>query len=282
MVYRPAADNVRKVAIVSIYMNNQPYNIKNPRGDEGKEILGSLLQATGKVAMSKMTDKEKELLDQYNPERTTIISYALSSYVKELSSVNGWQLVPVDQVVQNDFYKKLTLQPVTPSKTRQFLGKVAEEFDQVRWTTPPGFLLLNRDNIVNPDKAQELDPGQRKKLMDLCAALKVDAVAIIELDLGYRYNKIGKLTIFGTTMAVPSVSSSLLVVTRNGEVAVNNGPIQKGGGDRYDGDTVGLIKDGFVIFRHKENKVVESYNLAIANGAAGMRKELVKELAKKP
>jgi len=41
---KPSAKNVKKLAIVSLYMNHDFYNIKSPRAGEGQAVLKSLVK----------------------------------------------------------------------------------------------------------------------------------------------------------------------------------------------------------------------------------------------
>ena len=206
IIMRPAVDDVRTVALVSVYMNREFYNTRSPLAGEGQAAVASLVEAASRAAFEKLLDREAEsdAIDVYDPERTRIISFAVQRYRDQLDALRGWRLLPAERVVRPD----------------------------------------------------------------------VDAVAILELDMAYRFNRFSKITFFGTTLAVPTVSHSLVVVNRRGQVAVNTGPVVRGGGERYEGDTVGMVKHEDLVLKHKNDKAVHSYNLAISDAAEALREQL--------
>ncbi len=94
------------------------------------------------------------------------------------------------------------------------------------------------------------------------------------------------------------LSTSYLVVTDEGRVVVNTGmgfeapvhkrnydavdtgPVERGSGERYEGDTVGMVKGDALVLKHKNDKAVHSYNLAIGESAEGLRKQLERALSR--
>lgn len=288
ILMQPAVDEVKTVAIASVYMNKTFYNIKSPKADSGAAAFNTLLQATGKVVADKLDiHAEQDPLDEVDPEQMKIISYALMGYNEQLSSFGRWQMVPPEQVVSNDYYRSLQAKEEdSDSMAVNFLSAYLDESRKQKWVKPIGVEYIPVSSVIKDsntksygDVEDPTEPG-RKAMAQLCKELGVDAVGILQFDMGYRFNKLAKITLGSRTLAVPTISHQLVLVNKNGEIAVNTGAIVKGAGERYEGDTVGMVKGEEVILKHKAGKAVNSYNLALDKGAEGLRESLAKAFSK--
>ena len=280
IVLRPAVDDVRTVALVSAYMNREFYNTASPLAGEGQAAVVSLLEAAGQVAFEKLVDKAKQPdpMDMYDPERMRIIAYAVQTYRDQLDALDDWRLLPTEEVVRSHYYRRLIRPDAGNGVAARLVSAYLNQRESVLWVTPPGFHRIPIESVVEGDRVSE--DGARA-LSDLARKLGVDAVALLELDMAYRFNRFTKITFFGTTFAVPTVSHRLVVVNRRGEVAVNTSPVERGGGDRYEGDTVGMVKKDQLILKHKNDKAVHSYNLALGESSRALSKDLERALSKR-
>ena len=77
--------------------------------------------------------------------------------------------------------------------------------------------------------------------------------------------------------ATPNISATLIMVNKNGEVAVNTGLFEKGLGTRYMGEKVAMLRKGGVDLNEKS---VSSYCKAIEESSFGMKANLVKAFSK--
>ena len=279
IVKRPAVDQVRRVALVSVYMNREFYNTKSPLSGEGQASVASLLEAAGQVAFEKLLDRQSKVdpVDLYDPERARIVSYAVHHYRDQLDQLADWHVLPIEKVVRAGYYRRLVRPDAGTGIAARLVSAYLNHRESVLWVTPPGYHRIPIESVIADGRVSE--DGARA-LSELARELDVDAVAILELDMAYRFNRFSKITFFGTTLAVPSVSHSLVVVNRRGEVAVNTGPVERGGGERYEGDTVGMVKGDALVLKHKNDKAVHSYNLAIGESAEGLRKQLERALSR--
>jgi len=273
---QPAIDEVKTVALVSAYMNKEFYNIKSPQAAEGNAAFNALLEAAGAAVADKLgVHNETDPLDEIDPEQMKILAYGVKSYLDEFGELGRWQILPLDQVLQNNHYREMK-QGEPTSTLGKFFSVYLSEREKAKWVTPIGFNLVTVASIFDSETAQ----AGRQAMSELCRELGVDAVALLYLDMGYRFNKLAKITLGTRTLAVPSVAAQLVVVNKRGEIAVDTGAVSAGGGDRYTGDTVGMVKGDVLILQHKEDKAVNSYNLALKKSAAGMRQTLAKAYEK--
>ncbi len=273
IVMRPAVDDVRTVALVSVYMNREFYNTRSPLSGEGQAAVASLVEAASRAAFEKLLDREAEsdAIDVYDPERTRIVSFAVQRYRDQLDALRGWRVLPAERVVRTGYYRRLVRPEAGTGMAARLVSAYLNHRDSIEWVTPPGYHRIPIESVIDGDRV--IEEGARA-MSELARELEVDAVAILELDMAYRFNRFAKITFFGTTLAVPTVSHSLVVVNRRGQVAVNTGPVVRGGGERYEGDTVGMVKHEDLVLKHKNDKAVHSYNLAISDAAEALREQL--------
>lgn len=284
ILVRPAVDDVKKVAIVSVYMNKDFYNIKSPRSQEGTNAFNKLLGGVVKKGMGELGEKLSEDMEQ-----DQIVTYGLKMYADQLKDVGGWQIVALNEVVNNEAYQKLIESNVKGSLPKALVSVLQEERKNY-WVTPDKMHYIPISSVVKTGKtyyygdAKDPQAETRKALGQLCQDLRVDGIALVELDMGYRFGKIGKLTwssgLGGATSAIPSVSSALVVINKNGEVAVNTGLIARGGGERYEGDSAPMVKNDKVVLKNDSNRIVEVFNQAIEKSAIGLKEKLAKAFSK--
>jgi hypothetical protein len=281
VVFRPAVDDVKKVAIVNLSMNREFYDMANPpkqgRAGEGIKTFSNILKNVAQSAA-----KQVGLGDAIDPdknERNAIVGYASKIFTQELAAIGRWDIVPPEVVVANPSYKSI-LEPMSkPSEEERVL--------------PPGMLYVPPSAFIEEGQVYRVgswgknveDPTSkyRETAAELCKNLGVDAVAFIYLDVAYRFNKLAKVR-FGTGgwRAIPSVSSQIIVINKNGNVAVNIGESQMVTNNRHEGETVAMVgvSDEKVYLKDKDNKIVESFNIAIQKAAVYKKQQLSKELAK--
>jgi len=116
----------------------------------------------------------------------------------------------------------------------------------------------------------------RRELANLCTSLNVDALAIVQLDMAYKKPFLS-INLGGGDPAAPRVASSIVVVNKDGEVAVNTGLFGRGEGEYVDGDNAPMLRGGSV---HLTDKSVSSYCDAIDKNCAAMKKKLEKAFSK--
>jgi len=252
IVRKPEVDVVKKVAIISVYTNSTI----NKVGGGGKNGGGAHL-------LSKLAGKE----DGSTPSaRTRIAQYALDTYTKELGRVAGWQIVSADTVVASSAYKDMGKLPGEAGQNRA-LASVAgalTTLQQATFVTPPKMWAI------------QMKDGETKhadSMTKLCKSLGVDAVAVVQLDLGYE----SSFALGGTGTAKASVASSMKMFTREGKYAVAFPEIQPGQGSRYESDDTAMMLGGNISIDNNE----KIFQQAINKAAYATRETIVKELAKK-
>lgn len=280
IIKRPAIDGVKKVAIVSLYMNREFYNVNSPKAEASSPNLMSMLKGVAKAVVQEGTDTEQA-------QRAEIIGQALDAYERQLGQIGRWTVVPASQWLSGRAYKNFMKAERTGSLAESVGGAFATEALS-HWTLPAGMQYIPISSVAESGthyyygQAKDSKETYRQRLAALCQALNVDGVALVEVDAGYRFNKLAKVTFGSTTRAVPSVTAALVVVNKKGEVAVNTGFIKPTFSDRYEGDTVGMVRSDKPFLVHPQNKIVASYAKALGESAQGMREKLAKALSKLP
>jgi hypothetical protein len=278
ILVRPAVDNVQTVAIVSLYMNRDFYNVKAPKAQQGGLDLARSLADAG-LKKTGLADK----LD-LGREQQMIISHALREYNAHLADLGRWKVLPVTDLLKTPAYQKL----YKANQANGFFDALAKDLKRGGWITPADMPYFSADSVAGSRHqkttygGQAKDPLQesRRVLGELARQLKVDAVAIVHMDMAYRFGKMGTLTVFGETKAIPSVSSRVVLVTKEGEIAVNTDQIAPGGGKRFEGPSTSLIEKGHLNLKDKDGKRVNAYNEAVSKAAQGMKTTLGTAFAK--
>ena len=96
ILYRPAIDNVKSVALISVYMNRDFYNIKAPKASESQQALTTL-----KRAVLKETGVQDKLDETFNVQYLDIVSYAVKKYSEVLDGMGPFRIEPIDKILSN-------------------------------------------------------------------------------------------------------------------------------------------------------------------------------------
>src|SRR3989339_1389697 len=75
ILIRPAVDKVKKVALISVYMNREFYDVKAPKASEGAAALKTLGRATARA-----TGVMDMLDNAFAEKQKMIVSYAVKAY----------------------------------------------------------------------------------------------------------------------------------------------------------------------------------------------------------
>jgi hypothetical protein len=278
ILYRPAIDNVKSVALISVYMNRDFYNIKAPKASESKQALKTLARA-----VMKETGVQDKLDEKFNAQYLDMVSYAVKKYSEVIDGNGPLRLEPMDKILSNPSYQNFIAEA---NKDQPFaaLATIGAAIKSADWYTAPNMIHVPADVFV--EKAgthvtylgNTKDPKAefRSQLAQLCNDLGVDAVAIVQLDMAYKFPWFS-ITIGDTRYASPLVSSTLIIVNKNGDVAVNTGLNDRGQGEYSKGKNVGLLRSKQLFLNDKS---VSSYCVAIDNDCNNMKKALAKAFSK--
>ncbi|MFC2091519.1 hypothetical protein ACFLTD_01965 [Elusimicrobiota bacterium] len=270
----PHIQTVKKMAVLSIYMNKNFYNIKAPKANEGMNFLKSL-------AKDKLGIKDKNMA-----EHQLIITYALKEYTEKLNSIDNWVVLSPLDLMGNSKY-----QAFLKSDGKGFMHGLLDTIrkaEENKWAVPDKMRYIPISSVVKAGNVHTYgnvkDPlaEMRKNLGELCKELKVDAVAIIELDMAYKTGmQFGGGILGSGTKIKPNISSAMVVITKDGEVAVKSPLIAKGGGTRYKAKGAFLkIEEGTVTLRQKDGKGVQAFNAAVEQSAIGLKESIVTAFSK--
>ncbi|MEW6517672.1 MAG: hypothetical protein AB1439_12300 [candidate division FCPU426 bacterium] len=274
-IKKPAVLDVKKLAIVSVYANTDIHDVEAKESGTKVNLLKALVAATA---------PEKDI---ETDEQVQLVTMGLKSFGEALSGVEPWSLVPPDQVIRNKKFQALT-KPGS-SAMGDFLSALRKAAT-ASWVTPPGMPYIPASSVTHGNKSVTImgqkDPvveGQ-EKLAALCKDLNVDAVAVIGLDLAYKKGWLSGMSgtgIFSGVLgqATPVVACEMVVVTRNGQIAVETPLFSQGGGKHEEGPGAPMLKKGRPYLKDSKQEAVNAYAKAITKSAAVLRDVLVKELS---
>lgn len=257
----PHIQKVKKMAIISIYMNETLYDIKAQKSEKDGGILPGLVKNTVKI---------KGL---YPEENQQILNAGLNNYVKNLDSIENWSVMPPTDLVSNEKYKDF-MDSGDKGKLSAKIYKAIKNAEMDKWDKP-------RDMVILPLESIHASKGTPEKVRDslgkLAAALGVDAVAVIELDIGYSQGtKLGVGLPINKTKIKPQVKTSIIAVTSDGNIAVKSL-----GTSRYNTKGVMLtMVGGSPVLKHKDDKAVNAFNKAVENSAIGVKEKIEKAFSK--
>jgi len=260
IIKKPEILSVKKMAIVSVVMNTDTYNIEKAKQKSGLDVR----------ALKKMVGMEEDIdTDQY----LQLVTAGLDSYQKELNSMAQWELIPIAEVLDNESYK-----------TSQWQGKPF-------FISPPEMHQIHYADVAKTGTTtyvdgKEIHEEARKKLGQLAKDLGVDGVVIIEIDFGYEPVFLSGMKGTGLLSGIrapakPSVSSSMVIITKDGAIGAQSPAVVKGGGTRYTGDKVDMIHQGKVDLKDKDGSSVKEAARTIGLSAAGLKAKILKEFESK-
>jgi hypothetical protein len=276
MLVKPAVGKVKAVAVVSVYMNREFYDIRSPRTSVKLENLRSLGQA-----VVKGTEIPGEIDDPASKEYEILINYAIRAYSDRLQGSGNWKWLEGASVLSNESYRQFA-ESLAGRRSGSRLIQVSSTLNEAEWFTARDMVRIPMESLTGGIKVinigQDMDPlaDIRVTLGKLCEKLNVDAVAILEFDMAFKRPPIS-INFLSDAPAAPSISSALVLVDRNGEVIVNSGVITKGQGKRFEGTNVGMLRQDYV---HLDDKNMDSFRLAIDRSADDMKQRFSKALSK--
>jgi hypothetical protein len=259
---KPAARDLKTVALISVSMNRDFYDVRSPQTRINLNLFG-----------------KKD--DQKNDTRVTtyenLINYSIAAYTSRLDGVGNVQWLPVADILATSAYQKFR-DSLSDNSSSSGLLQAAADLKKQEWVSAPNMARVAADTVTQTGAfisiAGAKDP--RLALASLCAELNVDAVAILELDMAYR-KLIDGADIISGIPAVPSVSRALVLIDKNGVVAVNSGCITKGQGTRFEGKSVTMLQQNQV---RLDEKSIASYQQALDKSADDLKKRLTAEFSK--
>lgn len=253
IVKKPDIDQVKKVAILSLYADQK---VPHEKG------MGVVTHWDNKVRLQVAED-------------------ALTTYQKELGKL-GWQVVSPQKVLESREYQQAFAVPeVKPdSGAGKFAGLLKNVYQQ-QFFTPAGMLPVPLDDSsANTQYYGDLArDNPRTRLGGMAKKLGVDAVVLIQLD--YCYGG-GTFSLLGTGEAVMSAGSSIKAVNQAGTMVVNMPAIARCDGTRGESKTSALMVNGNLQFtssaRDRFRKMfIEATRASAAMTVEDIRKAMAKQ-----
>lgn len=245
----PEYGQVKKIAIVSFIVNNDVHRVggdQNPPPQTGgKPNLSALATLVAKKAISA----------PLQGVGTKFIEFGHAEFVKELSQVKDWQVMPPEAVIASEDYKAFVLN-TTPPRGSSGDGS----------STPAG--MYNAYYITNYSNKEILEPFGA-----LAKKLGVDGVAIIRLNLGYQVNAAA----FGMGTAFASVAAEIKVINQSGVLVAKSsaefGNDKTAVGRRMNSEQKAPLVAGALVYT---GAVEGMFKEAISKNAVFYREELKK------
>jgi hypothetical protein len=269
LVKRPAANNIEKIAFISVYSNSSIYDLeKSKKKTDTLSVLNKVVNGN----------------DNIDDGNVQISTFALKHFSDNLSN-SQWSIVPPSEVLKNEAYKAF-VNEAKGDGVSGFVGKLAS----TQWAVPPNMAYIPYDAVVPKPGVHHFgdDPHGKAKerLAKLCKELGVDGVGIAYVDLAFErpFLSLRATGLLGAikSSAIPQVSSEIVIVNSKGEIALQTPPVHRGGGERYEGKKVPMLRAGFVDFSGDEGQdVVASFSQAIEKNAKALKAAINKEMGKK-
>jgi len=267
LVKRPAANDVKKIAFISVYSNASIYDIKNAKKTDTLNILGKVINGN----------------DNINDENVQLSTFALKHYSEHLST-KQWEVVNPSEILKHQAYKNF----VSDAKGDGVLGFL-NKLESASWAVPPGMVYFPYEAVVNKPGPYQLGRLPKQKSRELLAQLSkqlgVDGVGIVYVDLAYKkpfMSMSGGILGMGRGSAIPQISSEMVVVNSKGEIALQTSPVIKGGGERFKSeDKAPMLINGRVVLTGEEGQeAIGAFSEAIKKNAKAMKVKINKELTK--
>ncbi len=267
MVRNPAFSTVKTLAIVSIYTNHDIYDVEE--GKSNADLLTKLNKAMG---------GGQTLAD----EHVQLATASMIAYSEELTKLEGWQVLALATVMEMEAYKSFVVE--TSEGGALFRAATANH------VTPPGMALVPFTAVVGePGKTVMVDGKNpvdevQARLATLAADLGVDGVAVIDVDIAYKRGALSGMSGSGLLSGVrgkatPSVSSAMVVVTKDSGIALLTPHITRGGGKRYESSSTPMLLKGKVdLTGDKGAESIEEISVAVRLAAMGLVERIKEEL----
>jgi len=253
-VKKPQANVVKKIAIVSVFMN------RDIQGDRGSKTKGGGLSfLKGVVGAATGTE---EVDDGQSDMRIRHVRYAAKKYARALHKLPGWKVVmPIHKVAKHPGYRKLASPGGSEAISRVL--NVAGKFAHKKMVTLPKMQAVDLSNGGSRH--------QMMKLKDLCDELNVDAVALVQVHLFLDES----VWTFSTPhrSVRPRANPRIDLVTKRGEFAVRTAHINDA--EDFEAEGSVWVRNGQLKFDNKaENRFREAVDKSINHVFTRLRKEL--------
>jgi hypothetical protein len=259
-IKQPDIGNVKKVAILSVTGTEDFEDIEVAEGK--KETL---LSVVGNII--------KDNVEMINEPQVNIVTHGANALFQALNGIEGWSVIPFEQVNNNEEVKAYFEDKNTMEKIEDFANKVAPR-DGKRLVPARGMYELSFDK-VSPSGAHWVN-GERveapvlRALGKMCQSLDVDAIAVAEYSFFYETGMMTNIT----RNVTPIVFVNVVLVDKNGEKVLHTDR----GWKKVEGSESAKVNGDYVNLR--EDKSVKAYNIAIDKIMDEFRKEAAKKLGK--
>lgn len=219
-----------------------PSIVKKPDIDQVKKVAILSLYADQKVP----NDKGRGIVTQWdNKVRLQVAEDALRTYQAELAGL-GWKVVSPTKVLESKEYQQ-AFAVAKPDTTTGKFGSFLKNMYQQQFFTPAGMLPIPLDDSAANTRyyGDAARDNPRARLGEMARKLGVDAVVLIQID--YCYGG-GTFSLLGTGQAVMSAGSSIKAVNQKGEMVVNMPAVARCDGKRGTSETSALMVNGNLEF----------------------------------
>lgn len=259
-VKQPDVGNVKKVAILSVTGTEEFKDIETVNGE--KETL---LSVVGNII--------KDNVEMINEPQVSIVTHGANALLQVLNGIDGWSVIPFEQVYENEEVKAFFENKDTWGKVEDFANRVAPK-DGKRLVFPNGMYELSFDKVVPEGhtwvNGEKVEAPVLRALGKMCQSLDVDAIAVAEYAFYYETGMMTKLT----SNVTPIVFVNVVLVDKNGEKVLYTDR----GWKKVEGSESAKMNGSYVNLR--DDRSMKAYKLAVDQIMEEFRKEAVKKLAK--
>ncbi|MES0490301.1 MAG: hypothetical protein ABUK01_09935 [Leptospirales bacterium] len=218
-IVKPGVEKVKKVALVSFKSNKAMINRKDSTTITSLATLGEGQKKGG------------------NPILAKLLNNTSSLFLKEFGRIEQFKIISGSSVTGSNAYKKM----VAEMKT---IWRSLDQGSKAFFNQPlSGYSVIPSGFEIGRNLSKKHKEGSKKILVELAKALKVDAVILVDLDLGYEPS----VALGGTGAARASVYITVYMINKDGEEVIVVYPSNKYSSS---GGTLGMI-GGNVLFTKK-------------------------------
>ncbi|WP_173383131.1 hypothetical protein [Fibrobacter succinogenes] len=259
-IKQPGIDSVKKIAVVTVSGSEDYENIEVREGKKEK-------------LLTIVSNAIKEKVDVVNDPEIEIVTHGANALAKTLNGINGWSVIPFDQVTNNEDVRAFFEDRETWSKVNAAFNRFGSG-DGQRLVSPDGMYPLPYDRVAPRGmmyvNGERIEAPVLRGLGKLCESLGVDAVAVAEY---FFYYETGMMT--GVTRNVtPIVFVNVALIDKNGEKVLYT----DNGWARIEGDYNAKVYGGYASL--KEEQSVKAYKHAIDQIMEEFSKEAKEKLGK--
>jgi hypothetical protein len=214
VVKHPESDQIKRIAILSLTTSGIFRDLDRDSRDRsglGPNRVTGTRAAFNELVKPVLGPDAVRARKEQQESRQRIAQFALEKFVENFKKVPGWEVVSAEPILNSAEYHELVQMENAekPFLTPHFIAQV---LDHAPYSSPSRM-------GATPFVGCPLPAAKKELLLKLLAELRVDALAWIDLDIGYKRQSV--VTFTGSGFANGFVSTSVQVINAEGDIAIS-------------------------------------------------------------